>query len=729
MRNFCFFNQRIFVNRHLSLCALLSFFYFRKNLPFRSFRVLYICPLLFLMMAAMFRAPLHCQESINLGTLLDEMTDLERLTSLPSQTYHVLQYSSYDRRSQKAGMAGWFSNSDGFGGEPLPGFQQVIEPPDKAGVGTYLIFDVQGPGAILRLWTAGINGHIRFYLDDMDKPVYEGNAEEFFWNTAAKISGIENDLTSQEIFRQFDATYFPVPFSKKCRMEWIGNIKKIHFYHVGIRIYDHNVKVESFHSEAITEYQDKILKTANTFLPIKAHSEDPSCDTDTFTLAVPGNSSKEFLQKEGSMAVHLLILKIKSQDLERALRTNILKIYFDEAETPQVYAPVGDFFGAAPGLNPYKSFPFSVYPDGRMTCRFIMPFQNAVRFEIENTLDELIEISGSAYFKNFEWKEGKSMHFRTRWKMSHELTASNSSVIDIPYAHIAGTGRIVGTAAYIYNPSPAVTSWGNWWGEGDEKIYIDDVQFPSFFGTGSEDYFNYSWSAEQYFSFPYCGQPRNDGPGNRGYVSNYRWHILDDLIFRKNISFFMELLHHGQVPNFSYGRIIYAYTLPGCFDDFQPITKRDIHSTPYLEWKPMAYLGSSGYSFVQAEDLVVHSASTEVISGKIWSGSKILLWKPMKEHEELKFVFHREKEGKTNLGMTLAHLPNGGGIMVFLNGDPVTFNDNLSIDLGDSARTYLKNYISEPLPVQKGKNEIALKFSDWKNGNVSGIDFFWLNER
>ena len=74
-----------------------------------------------------------------------------------------------------------------------------------------------------------------------------------------------------------------------------------------------------------------------------------------------------------------------------------------------------------------------------------------------------------------------------------------------------------------------------------KRFLLTGIHFPSFFGTGSEDYFNYSWSSARIFSYPYCGQPRNDGPGNRGYVSNYSWHISDDIPFTDKIAFYMEL--------------------------------------------------------------------------------------------------------------------------------------------------------------------------------------------
>jgi hypothetical protein len=287
------------------------------------------------------------------------------------------------------------------------------------------------------------------------------------------------------------------------------------------------------------------------------------------------------------------------------------------------------------------------------------------------------------------------------------LTASNSSIVDIPYILARGKGRIVGAAAYLYNPSEAVTSWGNWWGEGDEKIFIDNDTFPSFFGTGSEDYFNYSWSAEHFFSYPYCGQPRNDGPGNRGYVSNFRWHISDDLPFNTDIAFYMELRHHGVVPNFSYGRIVYAYALPGFVDDYMPISKEDVRMIPYLDWKPLAYLGSRGYTFLQAEDVVVGKSRTNIVNGKFWSEGKILLWEPENKDDVIKFIVDAKEDRESTIGLTLAHMPGGGTITIFLNWNPVKFDDQENIDLNDPARTYLKNYFSGQIPFSAGKNEIS----------------------
>jgi hypothetical protein len=136
------------------------------------------------------------------------------------------------------------------------------------------------------------------------------------------------------------------------------------------------------------------------------------------------------------------------------------------------------------------------------------------------------------------------MHFRARWRVDHDLIASGKDVQDLPFLLARGRGVYVGTTSILLNPAPVPTPWGGWWGEGDEKVFVDGDTVPSTFGTGSEDYYNYSWSAPDIFFFPYCGQPRNDGPGNRGFVTNFRWHVVDAIPFRDSIGFSMELSSH-----------------------------------------------------------------------------------------------------------------------------------------------------------------------------------------
>ena len=667
-------------------------------------------------------------------TLLNEMDDLQRLKSVPDYNYRTVQYSSYDRRSTGPNDSCWFSNEDGFGNEPIAAFEKVLEEPDTSGTGKYLICDVKATGAIVRLWTAGLNGRIRLFLDDVDTPVYDGNAQDLFWKTVEVLSGKENRPEYSGMFRQYDASYFPIVFSGRCRMEWIGDIRKIHFYHVGLRIFNSGVKAETFRPADIEKYHEK-LDEVNKILKDPGYgfdSKDP--DNELLNASIPANGKKEIFRRKGTSAITLFSLKVASDDMENVLRKSILSIYFDDSSIPQVQAPIGDFFGSAPGINPYQSLPFSVLADSTMICRFNMPYRHSVHIEIENFSDKNIKITGAIKIADRKWLEGKTMHFRARWKIDHGLTTStfdagNNKVQDIIYLMASGTGRIVGTAAYIYNPSNATTSWGNWWGEGDEKIFVDSDTFPSFFGTGSEDYFNYSWSSAKIFSYPYCGQPRNDGPGNRGYVSDFRWHISDDIPFRDKIAFYMELGHHGVVNNFSYGRIVYFYALPGTIDDYRNVSMKDISDITYPEWKPLAYLGSAGFRFIQAEKIIEDCPSIKVEKGKLWAEENIVMWRPVKAGDKIKFRINTgEAVKKTKIGVTLSHNPSGGNISFLINGKMVKFDESETVSLFEPFQTILATHFSETIDLKKGVNEVIIESKDSVIGKKTGVDFFWLKD-
>lgn len=685
----------------------------------------------FLFVEVILSGSLLSSAQVTTGTLINEMTDLKRLTELSDHPYKYIQFSSYDRRSTSVSEPGWFANSDGFGNEPIPGFEEVLKAPDENGAGEYLICDVKGPGAILRLWTARINGNIRLYLDGNNTPVYDGDAQVFFWETAEKLS---QGAVSHEIgkaFRQFDATYFPVPFAKSCRIEWIGDIRKLHFYHVGIRLYEAPCEVETFSQEGLVKYLPRLEKVCGAMDTSGKDSENIIKEGRPIESAIPKKSRKELMRFIGSGSIEYFSVKVSGNDLPECLRRNILNIYFDGSPSPQVQSPIGDFFGAAPGINPYRSLPFSVHPDGTMVCRFLMPFRDSVRIEIENHSGEDILVTGKIGITGYEWKPGKSMYFNARWRISHQLTASGKFISDIPYLLAHGTGRVVGASAYIFNPSDAPASYGNWWGEGDEKIFTDGDTSPSIFGTGSEDYFNYSWSSPDIFSLPFCGQPRNDGPGNRGFASNYRWHILDDIPFTDRLAFYMELRHHGEVPGFAYGRMVYLYSLPGLLDDHVPVSLDNIREQTLPDWSPVAIMGSKGYRLINAEEMIPAKQNIRLEEGELWAGGKIIVWYPSFQGDQITLSLPGIRNPAGNkLVITFAHFPEGGEVSVYLNGNLTEFNKKQEISLFEPNHQVLRNHTSAPVQLNEGDgNELTIRYTGAEKNKKVGIDFVWIKDQ
>jgi hypothetical protein len=91
----------------------------------------------------------------------------------------------------------------------------------------------------------------------------------------------------------------------------------------------------------------------------------------------------------------------------------------------------------------------------------------------------------------------------------------------------------VGTVLGVRTRSPS------WFGEGDEKIYIDGEAKASIWGTGTEDYFLSAWGLQK-ASTPYFGVPFYDQRGIGGHTSAYRWHVADPMVFAKGIKVAIE---------------------------------------------------------------------------------------------------------------------------------------------------------------------------------------------
>ncbi len=586
---------------------------------------------------------------ITTGSLFEEMIDMTALAKFPNPEFRMVQFSSFDHRSTLPGGPDWFANSDGFGGEPIPNFEEVLKEPDESGIGEYLMADVKGSGAIVRLWTASISGKLRVYIDDMNNPLYEGEADSFFrrpYSSFPEIKEINSERFGKTIYQR-DASYAPIPFAKRIRIEWIGNVKEIHFYQIQFRLYPANISITSFQPNDILTYKDVIDRVTLALSdPDMNFTTKSKKQSQNFDVTVPAGEKLQAFLMEGPAAIERFSLRLTGDNLDKALRQTVLHIKCDGYPWGQVQSPVGDFFGAAPGVNPYKLLPFSVTSDGKMTCRYVMPFQDSIQIMFENQGEETVNIKGEILPMDFTWDDN-SMHFRARWRVNHNIVASNQDVQDLPFLLANGEGVYVGTTSYLLNPSPIPTPWGNWWGEGDEKVFVDDDFVPSIFGTGSEDYYNYSWSSPDIFCFPYCGQPRNDGPGNRGFVTNYRWHILDPIPFHENMRFFMELFSHERTHGVSYARIAYHYAKPGLTDDHQAIMEEDLrHLSLPDAWHPASRFGARNSVFYPAEEIILNKESTIIRKGRLWADSQLLVWNPQKEGESKNFTIPIAQKGK-----------------------------------------------------------------------------------
>jgi hypothetical protein len=672
-------------------------------------------------------------QPVTTATLLREMVDFERLCETPEHAYKTIQFTSYDRRSKVPGGPEWFENSDGFGGAPIPPFEKVRREPGDDGVGDYLLADIKGPGAIVRTWTANINGTIRVYLDGADEPIYDGPAERFMhrpYEAFLDGSGVAAETLRGTLYQR-DAAYCPIPFAKGCRIEWTGDQKQLHFYYVQVRKYlEKDVEVETFRADDLKKHATTIEEVSRVLADPDGAAVAADSKSHEFDLKLaPGQRSKA-LRIKGPGALERLRLLVEGANERAALRQTVMNITCDGWSNAQVQSPVGDFFAAAPDVNPYVSLPFTVKEDGWMTSRYLMPYQKSLVVEFHNLGEQEVRIRGEANTKPRAWNDDRTMHFYARWRVTHGI--ATPPAIDIPFLIAGGTGRYVGTASLMMNTAVGTHQGGTWWGEGDEKVFVDGDKTPSWFGTGSEDYYNYAWSAEDIFAYPYCGQPRNDGPGNRGFVANYRHHFLDDQPFEDRIAFYLELLSNHSVEDFAYARQAYHYGRPGIIDDHVTITAEDVR-VPRLPapWTPVAHHASTGATYYEPETLTSQPHESE--EGEIWSHGKLMAWRPANDGETLRLTMPVEKAGKYEVRIGLGFDKRSGVVRATLDGKPFGFGVGAArdaVDLYEGRRTMLRASESQLLELSEGEQVIELTFDDRGREDARlGVDFIWLQPR
>ncbi len=668
----------------------------------------------------------HGQKNeVNLTSLLNEMVNRDQITRFPESGYKCLQASSYNRESVSPEKPGWFADSDGLG---------FIRTEVNNGVEEWVLMEDDGPGVITKIWavcfyyglqdTTGAN--VKFYLDGAAEPVVNCNffklvkGQDFVKPPFADYSTRAGNL------------YFPIPYAKSCKI----TMDKKSFYNIiNYRKYPENTKVKTF-----TMKEFNAIEKLRSEVSLKLVNPPQAKGTElTKKKTLLKNELLQIELPQGSAVVNQIEIKINSaKDLPQALRSTILIGEFDGEQT--VWAPVGDFFNNVEKIQPFEMWERSVKADGTMICRWIMPYKTAGAISLQNIWDEPVELSVKVITDDYVW-DSNSMHFYASWRMDEPTPTF--PLFDWNFLSAEGKGMIVGDQWTVLNPSEG------WWGEGDEKIYIDDDferNFPSHFGTGTEDY--YGWAggivptpADQ-FSKPFLGNIIVGYPRSTGYNVCTRTRVLDAIPFKERIKFDMESSCGTRQQWFflQYAQTTFWYGVPGVVYNRKPLPQMAEKKLPTLEslqklveeTKKQQYLVDGA---LEAEILPISNKSKNVVEnfaeiplwGEISNGAIKNLWfENAGDFVELKIT---EQFEKSILKICSVVGSNCGQFNIYVNGKLKSSQDLFSSNAG----------MTNPL-INLGENEpvnnsFVIKFefqgnnqaAKSKNGKYAlGIDYFLL---
>jgi hypothetical protein len=227
-------------------------------------------------------------------------------------------------------------------------------------------------------------------------------------------------------------------------------------------------------------------------------------------------------------------------------RHSILRIYWDDQETPSVECPAGDFFAC--GWGQYariSSLAVCVNPGSAFNCYWEMPYRSGFRMTMTNIAAQEMTLYYQITFTETDIPDDLA-YFHAQFRRVNPLPYKQVyTILD----GVQGQGQYVG--AYM--------AWGvnnnGWWGEGEIKFYIDgDDEYPTICGTGTEDYFCGSYNFDvgkdqggyREFTTPYSGLAQVIRPDglyrSQMRFGMYRWHITDPIRFERDLRVTIQAL-------------------------------------------------------------------------------------------------------------------------------------------------------------------------------------------
>jgi len=563
------------------------------------------------------------QERVTVESLLREMVDMQRLATAPEPGVECDQQSSYDRASTKPDAPNWFANGDAG---------QFLRVEERNGAQEWVMSEMTGPGAIVRLWSANPDGGgtVRVYIDDMGTPALE---QDFLALTSAQLPEFPEPFSGR---RSLGANlYFPMPYQTKCK---VTVSKPGLYHHVGYRTLPAGTQVEPF-SMAVLPRVKATMDEVGALLsdPVIRLAATKGCRREGTTVVLGPREAAHWVLS-GPAAVTRFEARplMDKETLTDTLKESILMVRWDGEEKPSVWAPLGDFFGSTPGINPYSSLPVGMTQDGLMYSNWFMPFEKQAEVVIRNDSKATLTLQVAAWLKPIDWEAKPWIHFHAKWW--NEWLPADPTFVDWPLLECdGGPGRFVGTMLGIMNTHQS------WWGEGDEKFWVDNDTFPSYFGTGSEDYFGYAWCNTALFTHAYHNQSICTGPANFGYTAVARYHIIDDIPFRHRLRMYIE---KWNTADREYCSTSYWYGPLGGTDMYRrpPEIVRGVLPLP----EPFHVEGA--LEGEKLEILTVTGGTTEVqgLSGE-FSHAEHLWWRNPKEGDTLELKLPVDKAGRYQL--------------------------------------------------------------------------------
>ncbi len=264
-------------------------------------------------------------------------------------------------------------------------------------------------------------------------------------------------------------------------------------------------------------------------------------------------------------------------------RECLIHITWDDAPHPSVLCPLGDFFGLGHGIvASYQScfftastrFPYQFNKGCALNSYLAMPFRKRAVVELVNESDEphcqyfyidyetMPELPADTGYLHAEFRRtnpfggwGPEIAANAAGCHLANIVNEKRTAWDNNYVILDTRGR-----GHYIGCNLSVTNFrGDWWGEGDDMIWVDGYKWPpDLHGTGSEDYLNQAWGMQDnaflrngssIFEGRTTLAPSSAPWGEGAYQTSYVFHVENPVRFQKEIKVTIEHGHGNHLAN------------------------------------------------------------------------------------------------------------------------------------------------------------------------------------
>jgi hypothetical protein len=549
----------------------------------------------------------------------------------------------------------------------------------------YTIADLKGQGSVRHIWTTRGDGPTffdwEFFVDGETTPSIRATDEQL-----VEASRTVTDPVAPANFIPVDKRAFnfflPVPFDKSLRIDVVQREPTFWLWFCQI---DYRLNDSSLAGARLRQQNGAFVYSG---LPSQQHAKAPRNERLLPSVEIRPGEQKTLARLAGPAIVRELRLRWSS-DVRLLVR-------YDGADMFAVNAPVERFFG------PFKGVSFFRHATNEASCFLPMPFRRNCEVVIRNDGANAATVSGKALLepvKSFlpTWGYFHALHQRTEKTDGHRLHQ---------VLYVRGRGHWVGMSLY---------RTGHDHGGGDFAVIDGEGDRPAFLhGINGEDYFTFAWFGKG-AHHPYAIAQSND-------EGRYRHHFENVYPFQKSIA-----IEWGAFPGLSPESVAVWYQ-----DKPDDTTVADGARAESVEWDvfgpvPVQEPLPSVADLDAGKQFECRLVKERFTSGwmKEWSvGPMLNLTYTARHHTKIVGEVELGGNGHAFLARRFVESDRARTVTCrFAHDDPteVWLNGKRIYAGGSHANGFESTVIK--LPLQKGRNELVVRLTNYFNRNFNWAGF------